>query len=72
MAVCMSLENAASHRAVNIPIHEQQKSRMSLWRLLQSRLIWMLRGLRSALVEFGRGLDLRGRRMSVLERLARE
>ena len=29
---------------------------MSLGRLLQSRLIWMLRGSRSAMVEFGRGL----------------
>ena len=72
MAVCMSLEHAASRRAVNISIHEQQRSRMSLGRLLQSQLIWMLRGSRSAMVEFGRGLDLRGRRMSVLERLARE
>ena len=76
MAVCMSLEHAASRRALNISIHEQQKSRMSLGRLLQSRLIWMLRGLCSAMVEFGRwgfgGLDLRGRRLSVLERLARE
>src|SRR3954466_2278146 len=72
MAVCMSLEHAASRRALNISIHEQQRSRMSLGRFLQSRLIWMLRGLRSAMVEFGRGLDLRGRRMSVLEWLARE
>ena len=72
MAVCMSLKHAAIRRVVNISIHEQQRSRMSLERLLQSRLIWMLRGSRSAMVEFGRGLDLRGRRMSVLERLARE
>ena len=76
MAVCMSLEHAASRRALNISIHEQQRSRMSLGRLLQSQLIWMLRGSRSAMVEFGRwgfwGLDLWGRRLSVLERLARE
>ena len=76
MAVCMPLEHAASHRALNISIHEQQRSRTSLGRLLQSQLIWMLRGLRSAMVEFGRwgfgGLDLWGRRLSVLERLARE
>ena len=76
MAVCMSLEHVASRRALNISIHEQQRSRMSLGRLLQSRLIWMLRGSRSAMVEFGRwgflGLDLWGRRLSVLERLVRE
>ena len=76
MAVCMPLEHAASRRALNISIHEQQRSRMSLGRLLQSRLIWMLRGSRSAMVEFGRWgfgeLDLQGRRLSVLERLARE
>ena len=52
MAVCMSLEHAASRMALNISIHEQQRSRMSLGRLLQSRLIWMLRGSRSAMVEF--------------------
>ena len=72
MAVCMSLEHAASRRAVNISIHEQQRPRMSPRRFLQSRLIWMLHGSCSAMVEFGRGLDLWGRRMSVLERLARE
>ena len=72
MAMCMSLEHAASCRALNIPIHKQQRSGMSLGRLLQLRLIWMLHGSRSAMVEFGRGLDLRGRRMLVLERLARE
>ena len=72
MAVCMSLDHAASRRELNISIHEQQSLRMSLGRLLQLRLIWMLRGSRSAMVEFGRVLDLRGRRMSVLERLARE
>ena len=72
MAMCMSLEHAASRRALNISIDKQQRSRMLLGRLLQSRLIWMLRGSRSAMVECGRGLDLRGRRMSVLERLARE
>ena len=72
MAMCMSLEHAASRRALNISIHEQQRSRILLGRLLQSRLIWMLCGSRSAMVEFGRGLDLRGRMMSVLERLARE
>ena len=54
MAMCMSLEHAASRRAVNIYIHEQQRSRMSLGRLLQSRVIWMLRGSRSSMVEFGR------------------
>ena len=54
MAVCMSLEHAASRRAVNISIHEQQRSRMSLGRLLQSPLIWMLHDSRSAVVEFGR------------------
>ena len=76
MAVCMSLEHAASRRVPNISIHEQQRSRMSLGRLVQSRLIWMLHGSRSGMVEFGRwgfgGLDLRGRRLSVLERLAME
>ena len=72
MAMCMSLKHAASRRALNISIHEQQRSRMSLGRLLQSWLIWMLRGSHSAMVEFGRGLDLRGRRMLVLERLVRE
>ena len=76
MAVCMSLEHAASRRALNISIHEQQRSRTSLGRFLQSRLIWILRGSRSAMVEFGRwgfgGLDLRERRLSVLELLARE
>ena len=77
MAVCMSLEHAASRRALNISIHEQQRPRMSLGRLLQSRLIWMLHGSHSAMVEFGRwglggGLDLQGRRLSVLEQLARE
>ena len=76
MAVCMSLKHAASRRVLNISINEQQRSRMSLGRLIQSRLIWMLRGSRSAMVEFGRwsfgGLDLRGRRLSLLERLARE
>ena len=54
MAVCMSLEHAASRRVLNISIHEQQRSRMSLGRLLQSRLIWVLRSSRSAMVEFGR------------------
>ena len=72
MAVCMSLERAASCRVLNISIHEQQRSRMSLGILLQSQPIWVLRGSRSAMLEFGRGLDLWGRRMSVLERLARE
>ena len=76
MAVCMSLEHAASRRALNISIHEQQRSRKSLGRLLQFQLIWILRGLRPAMVEFGRwgfgGLDLRGRKLSVLEQLARE
>jgi hypothetical protein len=76
MAACMSLKHAASRMALNISIHEQQRSRMSLGRLLQSWLIWMLRDSRSAMVEFGRwgfwGLDLRGIRLSVLERLARE
>ena len=72
MVVCMSLEHVASPMALKINIHEQQRSRMSLGRLLQSQLIWMLHGSRSAMVEFGRGLDLWGRRMSVLERLARE
>ena len=76
MAVCMSLEHAASRRVLNISIHEQQRSRMSLGRLLQSWLIWMLRGSRSTMVEFGRWgfgvLDLRGRRLSELEQLARE
>ena len=72
MAMCMSLEHAASRRALNISIHEQQRSRMSLGRLLQSQLIWLLCGSRSAMVEFGRGLDVRERRMSVLEQLARE
>ena len=72
MAMCMSLEHVASRRAVNISIHEQQRSRMSLGRLLQLQLIWMLRGSRSAMVEFGRGLALQGRTMSMLERLARE
>ena len=54
MAVCMSLEHAASRRALNISIHEQQRLRMSLGRFIQSRLLWMLRGSRSAMVEFGR------------------
>ena len=76
MAVCMPLEHGASCRVLNISIHEQQRSRTSLGRLLQSRLIWMLRGSHSTMVEFGRwgfgGLDLRGIRLSVLERLARE
>ena len=62
MAVCMPLEHAASRRALNISIHEQQRSRTSLGILLQSRLIWILCGPRSAMVEFGRwgfgGLDL--------------
>jgi hypothetical protein len=47
---------------------------MSLGRSLQPRLIRMLRGSSSAIVEFGRWgflrLDLRGRRLPVLERLA--
>ena len=76
MTVCMSLEHAPSRTMLKISIHEQQRSRTSLGRLLQSRLIWMLRGSRSAMVEFGRwgfwGLDLQGRRLSVLERLVRE
>ena len=76
MAVCMPLEHAASRKVLNISIHVQQRSRTSLGRLLQSRLIWMLRGSRLAMVEFGRwgfwGLDLRGSRLSVLERLVRE
>ena len=72
MAVCMSLDHVASRRVLNISIHEQQRSRMSLGRFLQSQLIWMLHGSRLAMVDFGRGLDLQGRRMSVLERLARE
>ena len=72
MAVSMSVEHSANRTMLNISIHEQQRLRMSLGRLLQSRLILMLRGSRSAMVEFGRGLDLQGRRMSVPERLARE
>ena len=76
MVMCMSLGHATSHTALNISIHEQQRSRMSLGRLLQSWLIWMLRSSRSVMAEFGRwvfwGLDLRGRRLSVLEWLARE
>jgi hypothetical protein len=74
MAACRSLEHAASRTALDISIHEHQRWKMSMGRLLQPWLIRMLHGSGLAMVEFGRWgffrLDLRGRRLPVLERLA--
>ena len=74
MAACRPLEHAASRTVLDISICEQQRWRMSMGRSLQPRLIRMLCGSGSAMVEFGRWgflrLDLWSRRFPVLERLA--